>query len=535
MTARSLGTLCALTLVIACQRFPGGARPSSGSSGGGNGGDLQAAGGDGGHENTPACPAPVRTSSPSCRPPVFRAYAPLASEEPPQVVMPHDASGCPEVFTFRLLEAVLGTFGCGQDRYERIPSPAVPFGVLLSPERRDVLFADPDFNCGVAGSPPWYFPNDVGEVLRAGDLDGDGRDDVVALVRRGWEIWLNQGDGTLREGDRVADASVRGWATVADLTGDGTPELAIAGEELAIFSLSAPDPQPQMIPITANKVQAGTAVPRRGYALDLEGKVWTFEAASGTSPSLAMDSGTSGSAEMAVGDLSGDGRDDIALATQGRVRTFLRDDNGKFVEGTPILAEVSTLSLQIHDIDHDGLQDLVAGGYHPGTGFYDDGWAQIFFQETCEARLGIRARECRELDALSIDKALDLHPSYAEAGIWEPPPGCGTLAPPRFRFPSSAARLVVEEPGCYEITARFPDAWPHMQSPSTVMYLLSDCGESPEYLGCSDRGSRDGSPTLVATLPAGEFVLVLDVQGYGTEDAQENLFPPLAVSVRRIR
>ncbi len=80
----------------------------------------------------------------------------------------------------------------------------------------------------------------------------------------------------------------------------------------------------------------------------------------------------------AVGDLNGDGRNDIAVATSdGRVRVFLQGANGSFYEQrNPGLDKRGTafFDVKIADLDGDGRGELILAGSpnteQPGGGVW---------------------------------------------------------------------------------------------------------------------------------------------------------------------
>src|SRR5262249_50427655 len=67
-----------------------------------------------------------------------------------------------------------------------------------------------------------------GDGCVAGDLNGDGRTDLVVTTTTGVDLLWNDGDGKFTE----STLPVSGWysgAAIADVNGDGRPDLFVAG------------------------------------------------------------------------------------------------------------------------------------------------------------------------------------------------------------------------------------------------------------------------------------------------------------------
>ena len=71
-----------------------------------------------------------------------------------------------------------------------------------------------------------------GDGCVAGDLNGDGRPDLVVTTANGIKLLWNNGNGTFTEGARAAGMTASGWytgAAIADVNGDGRPDVFVAG------------------------------------------------------------------------------------------------------------------------------------------------------------------------------------------------------------------------------------------------------------------------------------------------------------------
>ena len=166
-----------------------------------------------------------------------------------------------------------------------------------------------------------------------GDFNGDGKPDLA--VANGLDatvgIFLNKGDGTFR--DMVAYPVGKGpiWIAVGDFDGDGKPDLAVAdfyGED------------------------------ERGRLSLLRGKGdGTFE------PELKLAAGPAPVAVVSA-DFDGDGRPDLAVAESGqgvgKTVTVLRGLGGmKFAAPVEVWVPQSPNALAVGDMDGDGKPDLV--------------------------------------------------------------------------------------------------------------------------------------------------------------------------------
>ncbi|HEY2208350.1 MAG TPA: FG-GAP-like repeat-containing protein [Gaiellaceae bacterium] len=71
-----------------------------------------------------------------------------------------------------------------------------------------------------------------GDGCVAGDLNDDGRPDLVVTTTNGIKLLWNNGNGTFSEGARAAGMTASGWytgAAIADVNGDGRPDVFVAG------------------------------------------------------------------------------------------------------------------------------------------------------------------------------------------------------------------------------------------------------------------------------------------------------------------
>ena len=191
-----------------------------------------------------------------------------------------------------------------------------------------------------------YGPS-AGKLLATGDVDGDGVDDVL-VANSSSDAWLVEGP-VLDDVDLVTDAVAvavastmnLGAAALGDVDGDGFDDVVLAGFDKAS---------------TAWLVQVFC-----GPVL-------------GATPDYTLVGPTGASADaLALGDVDGDGADELLIGVPSQARAFLVDAPPPgtsaledYVELTGAVGDETGTSLGISDVNGDDYPDLILGA--PGSG-----------------------------------------------------------------------------------------------------------------------------------------------------------------------
>lgn len=187
--------------------------------------------------------------------------------------------------------------------------------------------------------------------VAAGDLDRDGRTDIVVVHSQGWAIYRNEGQGRFAPWSErfglfpnSSEGQRAGATALLDLDGDGDLDVVLAWANATSRILR----------------NAGAAGFQEAGNLPLN-----------TSPMA-----------LVAGDVDRDGDDDLFVAggnpvfNAGALDQLLRNDGGVLVDASQRIPRVvkNTTAAAFADIDRDGDLDLILGNAASGAGPDDEVW-----------------------------------------------------------------------------------------------------------------------------------------------------------------
>jgi len=251
--------------------------------------------------------------------------------------------------------------------------------------RMDVVLAthDPNEILVAHGTAPGFGPieriatSDRLELVRVGDVNGDGLPDLVAESALAVSIFFALPGGGYGPQSDLPGTDKPSWTwslAVLDLDGDGVDDIAVnAASGLAIFLGSAvgTPPQVQIVPVAADVTLAVgdfNGDGRADLAFDQEcGAVWIVSG--GPAPpfnvwpgGVGPCSGGDGARSLSVADFNEDGRADLAVSGTYHVRVFntyqglAQGGLGSLASGT---ARPWPGAVVAADVNRDGHADLI--------------------------------------------------------------------------------------------------------------------------------------------------------------------------------
>ena len=245
------------------------------------------------------------------------------------------------------------------------------------------------------------------EDVGIGDLDGDGDLDAVVVSEddRVNELYLNRGDGTFADAsDRLPVTGTSNAVVVAELTGDGAPDILIGNNGQNVFLENEGEGE--------FRDATGERLPRR---LDV-------------------------TQDLELGDADGDGDPDLIVGNEDDNRLLVNDGSGRFEEGDPARiplrdAPEETREADFGDVDGDGDLDLLFAnvrafvqGADPanrlllndGTGRYEDVTAEHLPRDDDRSFDGdlIDVDRDGDLDVVTSNSVVDLDAGRIDPAPW---------------------------------------------------------------------------------------------------------------------
>lgn len=208
----------------------------------------------------------------------------------------------------------------------------------------------------------------VANTLAVGDLNGDGKLDIVAGSNTGVSVLLGNGDGTFQPAKTFdpsvvppgsSSAATQGIDSIAlgDVNHDGRLDVVAA----ASITISNPGP-----------VYGDTTY---DYVDVLVGHGdGTLSLASST---LLATQATTFGRTVALGDFNGDGNLDVAALSGNSVAVLQGNGNGSVAPPTYFATGADPVTLAVGDVNADGKLDLVTANYNNGDVNPDGGTVSV--------------------------------------------------------------------------------------------------------------------------------------------------------------
>ena len=221
-------------------------------------------------------------------------------------------------------------------------------------------------------------------TLAAGDFNKDGKQDLAVVSLIGVAVLLGNGDGSFQSPVTYGTRSGMGNIVVADLNGDGNPDLAVANADSNTISILLGNGNGTFkteVDYTADNKQSVQTLAVGD--LNGDGKPDIAVAAFGCNPCdqpgplgdvavlLGNGDGTFQKyvaypggdpvQSVAIGDFNGDGKPDLAIVNflSFRVDILLNNGNGTFQSPVGFGADNGPLFVAVGDLNRDGKPDLV--------------------------------------------------------------------------------------------------------------------------------------------------------------------------------
>jgi hypothetical protein len=209
------------------------------------------------------------------------------------------------------------------------------------------------------------------------DLDGDGLNDVVTTGKPGFamQVLLQRGGELVESGSYPANGLALGRATIGDVDGDGKADVVFMGRgalqayrQTAAGQFAAPVtlglPQDEFNDVAANRLALASLAPGKRHLVASIAPNKILVSTFGAGGQMVLPTADVAS-DIAVRDVNGDGRADIAVFHAGAVGVYYQNADGSFTNEQalatyPAESSVGAPGIAYGDFDSDGKLDLAA-------------------------------------------------------------------------------------------------------------------------------------------------------------------------------
>lgn len=250
-------------------------------------------------------------------------------------------------------------------------------GYYFDPDNDYKLFVFPQDGTGYLGTPVKYQTSgtytNIGKSVAVGDLDSDGREDVVVAYGDHIGLFKQNSAGTLDAEINVSFDSCR-LVRVGDVNDDGRDDIVGFGTDTIVIlqndlgGLDAPVHYPvntagsdlELGDVNGDTLIDVIVMSGSGYIYDNIGIL--HQNISGTLDSVVYYDlgGDELTDAVGVGDVNGDGLKDVVVTVAGNYSIFYQNSSGALDSAVSLSGYGHAGPVDVADIDGDGLEDIVS-------------------------------------------------------------------------------------------------------------------------------------------------------------------------------